>query len=70
MPSYTAVVEFCSETGLYVGHVPGFPGGARSQGKTLEELNENLTEVVSMIFEEGEPEMEGTFVGTQVVVVT
>ncbi len=66
--SYTAVVERCAETGLYVGYVPGFPG-AHSQGETLEELNENLTEVVSMLLADGEPEMDGNYVGTQTVVV-
>ena len=46
MSIYTAVVERCPETGLYVGYVPGFPG-AHSQGATLDELNANLEEVVS-----------------------
>lgn len=69
MQSYTAVVEFCTVTDLYVGYIPGLPG-AHSQGKTPEELNENLKEVVSMILEEGTPEMEGKFVGTQVVEVS
>jgi len=64
MKSYTAVVEKCSETGLYVGYVPGFPG-AHSQGETLDELQENLKEVISMILEDGEPELSGSFVGTQ-----
>ncbi len=66
--SYTAVVEHCAETGLYVGYVPGFPG-AHSQGETLEELNENLREVISMLLADGEPEMEGNYIGTQTVVV-
>ena len=52
MQSYTAVVERCPHTGLYVGYVPGFPG-AHSQGETLEELNENLTEVIAMILDDG-----------------
>ena len=68
MRSFTAIVERCSDTDLYVGYVPGFPG-AHSQGKTLEELNGNLSEVVAMILEEGAPAMSGEFVGTQVVVV-
>ena len=45
MRSYTAIVEHCATTGLYVGHVPGFPG-AHSQGETLDELRRNLEEVV------------------------
>jgi len=47
MRNFTAVIEKCSETGLFVGYVPGFPG-AHSQGKTLEELNENLCEVIGV----------------------
>ena len=53
MPTFTAVVEKCSDTGLYVGFVPGFPG-AHSQGETLDELNDNLREVVAMLLEDGE----------------
>ncbi len=48
MRTYTAVVEQCPDTRLYVGYVPGFPG-AHSQGETLEELNDNLKEVIAML---------------------
>ncbi len=68
MKTYTAIVERCPDTGLYVGHVPGFPG-AHSQAKTLDELNENLKEVIEMLLEDGDPELEGEFIGTQNVVV-
>ena len=51
--NFTAVVEHCKETGLYVGYVPGFTG-AHSQGKTLDELNKNLQEVIAMLLEGGE----------------
>ena len=68
MREYTAVVERCPETKLYVGYIPGFPG-AHSQGATLEELRENLREVVQMLVEDGEPKMEAEFVGTQAVMV-
>ncbi|GAB6043267.1 type II toxin-antitoxin system HicB family antitoxin [Endothiovibrio diazotrophicus] len=64
MTNFTAVIERCNETGLYVGFVPGFPG-AHSQGETLEELNDNLREVVEMLLEDGEPRMEAEFIGTQ-----
>ena len=57
MKTYTAIVEHDKETGLYVGHVPGFPG-AHSQGETLDELNRNLKEVMEMLTEEGEPSVE------------
>ena len=66
MRSYTAVVEKCPETGLFVGFVPGFPG-AHTQGKSLDELRENLHEVLSMLLEDGEPRLEAEFVGTQTV---
>jgi predicted RNase H-like HicB family nuclease len=64
MKTYTAVIEKCNETGLYVGFVPGFPG-AHSQGETLDELNANLKEVIEMLLEDGEPKLEGEFIGTQ-----
>ena len=48
MKTYTAVIEKCADTGLYVGYVPGFPG-AHSQAKTLDELNKNLKEVIEML---------------------
>ena len=66
MHNFTAVVERCSDTGLFVGYVPGFPG-AHSQGETLDELNENLHEVVEMLLEDGEPHLEAEFVGTQLL---
>jgi predicted RNase H-like HicB family nuclease len=64
--TFTAVIEHCPDTGLFVGYVPGFPG-AHSQGETLDELNRNLTEVIEMLLEDGEPEWESQFVGTQMV---
>ena len=68
MTTFTAVIEKCSETDLYVGYVPGFPG-AHSQGETLDELNQNLKEVIEMLLEDGQPIMEGEFIGTQNVMV-
>ncbi len=66
--NFTAVVEKCTETNLFVGYVPGFPG-AHSQGETLDELNANLREVIEMLLEDGEPKLEAEFVGTQTVMV-
>ncbi len=66
MRSFTAVVERDSDTGLYVGYVPGF-AGAHSQGATLDELRENLREVISMLLEDGVATPEESFVGTQKV---
>ncbi len=53
MRAFTAVIERCPDTGLYAGHVPGFPG-AHSQGESLDELQRNLREVVEMLLEDGE----------------
>lgn len=68
MKAYTAVVEKCPRTGLFVGHVPGFIG-AHSQGQTMDELHHNLQEVIEMLLEDGEPQLEAEFVGTQMVAV-
>jgi predicted RNase H-like HicB family nuclease len=68
MKAYTAVIERCADTGMYVGYVPGFPG-AHSQAGSLDELNANLKEVIEMPLEEGEPKLEAQFVGTQTVTV-
>lgn len=37
MKKYTAVIEKCPQTNLYVGYIPGFPG-AHSQAETLDEV--------------------------------
>lgn len=66
MKSFTIIVERCPDTNLYVGHVPGFPG-AHSQGETLDELRQNITEVIAMLLEDGEPILESEFVGTQTI---
>ncbi|MGD0820292.1 MAG: type II toxin-antitoxin system HicB family antitoxin [Desulfomonilia bacterium] len=66
MRIYTAVIEKCSDTGLYVGYVPGF-AGAHSQAESLDELKDNLKEVIEMLLEEGEPDLEAEFVGTQTI---
>ena len=68
MRGFTAVIERCPQTGLYVGYVPGFPG-AHSQGDSLDELNDNLREVIEMLLADGEPALESEFVGLQQVVV-
>ena len=68
MRTYTAVVERCPDTSLYVGYIPGFPG-AHTQAETLDELNANLREVISLLTEEGEPNLHAEFVGTQLVTV-
>jgi predicted RNase H-like HicB family nuclease len=68
MRTYSAVIERCPQTKLFVGFVPGFVG-AHSQGETLDELSHNLQEVISMLLLDGEPLFESEFVGIQNVAV-
>ena len=57
MHAYTAVIERCPDTRLYVGYVPGF-AGAHSQGETLDELHANLLEVIAMLLNDGQPKFD------------
>lgn len=66
MKQYTAIIERCPDTKLFVGYIPGF-AGAHSQAETLDELNRNLKEVVEMLLEDGTPMMSAEFIGTQLV---
>lgn len=59
-------MEQDTDTGFYVGFVPGFPG-AHTQAESLDELNANLKEVVEMLLEDGEPNVEAIFIRTQLV---
>ena len=68
MRTFTAVVERDPQTRLLVGYVPGF-AGAHSQGGTLEELRNNLREVIAMLLEDGEPQLDAEFVGTESIAV-
>ncbi len=66
MRTFNVVVERDPETGVYVGYVPGWPG-AHSQGDSLDELQTNLQEVISMLLEDGDPRLESEFVGVQTI---
>lgn len=68
MKQYSAIIERCRQTGLYVAFVPGF-AGAHAQGESLDELRRNLEEVISMLLEDGEPSLECDFIGIQNVAV-
>ena len=68
MKTFMAIIEKCTDTGLYVGYVPNFPG-AHTQAESLDELLQNLHEVIEMLLEDGEPVYETEFVGTQAIVV-
>lgn len=67
MKIFTAIIERDIETNLYVGYIPGFPG-AHSQGKTIDELQENLREVLEMLLEDENVSFTTQFVGTQQIV--
>jgi len=66
MKTFSAYVEWDPETKLYVGVIPGMPG-AHSQGQTLDELQENLKEVITLCVEEyrGNLDELPRFVGLQ-----
>jgi predicted RNase H-like HicB family nuclease len=66
MRTFNVIVERDPDTGTLVGSVPGWPG-AHSQGRTLDELEENLREVIAMLLEDGEPKLESEFVGLQMI---
>jgi predicted RNase H-like HicB family nuclease len=51
MKTLTAYIEYDEETKLFVGVIPGIPG-AHSQGRTLDDLNNNLKEVLELCIEE------------------
>ena len=66
MRIYSSSSARCPDTGRYIEHIPGI-AGAHSQGDSLDELNANLTEVLALIFEDGEPTSQAEFVGVQTV---
>ena len=69
MKTFTAVIERCLETGLYVGYIPGL-SGAHSQGKTLDELRRNLSEVLETLADDGQLRGETEYIGTQQIVIS
>ncbi len=66
MRTYSFVIERDPRTGLYVGHVPGWPG-AHTQGADLDEFQQNLREVLEMLLEDGEPTLESEFVDVRTI---
>jgi len=62
--TYDVVIERDSDTGLFVGYVPGWPG-AHTQGADVDEVQKNLQEVLAMLLEDGEPDLESEFVGVR-----
>jgi predicted RNase H-like HicB family nuclease len=68
MKTFTAIIEKDAVTSLYVGYVPGF-FGAHSQGETLDELKQNLSEVIEMLLKDENLVIDSKFVGTQQIVI-
>lgn len=66
MRMFNVIVERDPDTGIFVGFVPGWPG-AHTQGETLDELEKNLREVITMLLEDGDPKLESEFVGIQTI---
>ncbi len=71
MKTFTAYVEQDTETGLYVGIIPGIPG-AHTQAATLDELQQNLKEVLELCLEEYEGIVDNLpkFIGLQQIEIT
>jgi predicted RNase H-like HicB family nuclease len=55
----TAIYEEAEEGG-YIGYVPELPG-ANSQGETLEEVRENLSDAIQLILDANREEFEKNF---------
>lgn len=66
MKTFTAIIEKCKNTGLFVGYISGLTG-IHSQAESLDELQKNLKEVLELVLANGEPEMESEFIGIQSV---
>jgi len=64
--TFTAYIEYDSESNLYAGIIPGIPG-AHTQGATLDELQKNLKEVLELCLEEFKGQLDDLprFVGVQ-----
>lgn len=66
MRTFNVIIERDPDTDLLVGSVPGWPG-AHSQGRSLDELEMNLRDVIEMLLEDGEPRFQSEFVGLQTI---
>ncbi len=66
MREFSVVIQRDPDTGILVGHVPGWPG-AHSQAESVDELEANLREVIEMLLEDGEPKLESEFVGLKTI---
>ncbi len=66
MHTYAVIIVRDPAASLLVGYLPGFPR-AYSQAETLGELQANMREMIEMLLEDGDPVLEGEFVGTQLI---
>jgi predicted RNase H-like HicB family nuclease len=64
--SQTLVLEYWQDDGWYVGRLKGVPG-VFSQGKTLDELEENIRDAYQMIIDEEEAAPVGALTKSVVV---
>jgi len=57
------------EDGFYVGEVPGL-NGCYSQGRTIDELMQNIREAIALCLEEDPDQQQPEFIGLQRVALT
>jgi predicted RNase H-like HicB family nuclease len=76
--TFTAVIQRCPGTHLYVGYVPGLRGAhshtmpeglQKRQAESLDELRENLRSIIIVLLENGVPRPETEFIGLQTVAI-
>lgn len=63
--NFTAIIEK-SDDGWYVGQIEEFPA-AISQGKTINELKENLIDAFSLLMETNKEDMEKEYTDKSVI---
>jgi predicted RNase H-like HicB family nuclease len=63
---FTAIIEQ-GESGWYVGQIEEVPA-ALSQGRTIEELKENLLDALRLIMETNKEITEKEYLGKQVII--
>lgn len=53
MKTFTVVVESRNGNGTYEGHIPTLPG-VKSEGRTIQELHQNLRVIVKQLLKDDE----------------
>lgn len=67
MRTYTAVIERSQSHACMSATCPAFRGRTAKARRSM--LNDNLREVIALVLEDGEPDMDSKYVGTQTVTV-